>query len=79
MRSLSPSLLTAKQVAEQCGVKPGTIYKWAKERKIPHVVLSIGNGKERQKECIRFRQSVVDDWIKERERPATGFTKWDLR
>jgi excisionase family DNA binding protein len=72
-------LLTAKEVAEFLAVKPVTVYAWAKQRKIPHVVLSIGNGPERAKECIRFKQRDIEEMVEKQTRPSNGFSKWDKR
>ena len=69
-------LWTAKETAEFLGVKPVTVYAWAKQRKIPHVVLSIG---KEGKECIRFRQRALEEWAEAHERPSNGFSKWDKR
>jgi len=68
-------LLTPAQVAELLQVKTGTVYAWAKQRRLPAVVLSIG----KKKECIRFRRSSIEDWIEAHEREVNGFTKWDRR
>ena len=72
-------LLTAKEAAEFLGVRPGTIYAWCKQRKIPHVVLSIGKGPKRAKECIRFKQGAIEEWVEAHTRTSNGFSKWDLR
>jgi len=69
-------LLTPAEVAELLQVKTGTVYAWAKQRRLPAVVLSIG----KRKECLRFRQSSIDAWIADHEREASnGFTNWDRR
>ena len=31
-----PDLLTVRQVAELCAVRPGTVYEWVATGKIPH-------------------------------------------
>ena len=69
-------LLTAKEVGVLLNVKAVTVYAWAKQRKIPHVVLSIG---DKGKECIRFRQRALEEWAEAHERPSNGWSKWDKR
>lgn len=72
-------LLTAKEVAEFLGVKPVTVYAWCKQRQLPHVVLSIGKGPKRAKECIRFKQGDIEGWVEAHTRVSNGFSKWDRR
>ena len=72
---MAEKLLTVKEVAQYLGVRPVTIYAWVKQRRIPHIPLSIG----KRKECVRFRRESLEAWLRNREREAKGFTKWDLR
>ncbi|MDA0168373.1 helix-turn-helix domain-containing protein [Solirubrobacter taibaiensis] len=54
-------LLTANQVAERLGVKPGWVWAQARAGRIPHVQL----GRYR-----RFREEALDDWLRELEGPT---------
>ena len=58
------ALLAAKVLAAKLGVKQSTIYQWAQERKIPHVVLNVG----KRKTTIRFRESQIEAMLADRER-----------
>ena len=71
-------LITVKQLAEEWQINPATIYSWVKARRIPHIVLSIG---PHGKECVRFRKSELEEWLKERSRQVkdSDWTKWDQR
>jgi excisionase family DNA binding protein len=60
------SLWTPRQVAEYLGVKPGTVYLWVKERRIPHVVLSRGA----RKQCVRFHQDEIEAWLRKQHKAA---------
>ena len=51
-------LLTATQVAERLGVKPGWVWAQARAGRIPHVQL----GRYR-----RFREEALEDWLRELE------------
>jgi len=55
-------LLAAVDVAELIGVKETTIYRWCKEGKLP--CLKIGKH-------WRIRRGVLEDFLKESERPRT--------
>ena len=68
-------LLTVKQVSEWLAVAENTIYLWVHQRKLPHVVLSVGP----RKETFRFKPSEIKKWIKERERDGKAINKFDLR
>ena len=66
-------LLTAKQLAEILQVDLSTIYWWSHTEFIPYVKLG---------KCVRFRESEVESWLKERGRSgrkamkyAVGLTK----
>ena len=77
--NIPEKLMKVKDVAAWMGINEATIYTWAKARRLPHIVISIGPG---GKECLRFRRSVLEEWLRGREREATnrgGLTKWDLR
>jgi excisionase family DNA binding protein len=56
-------LLTANQVAERLGVKPGWVWAQARAGRIPHVQL----GRYR-----RFREEALEDWIHELEGASGG-------
>jgi excisionase family DNA binding protein len=74
---MQKELLTAKQVASLLGIKPVTVYAWVKQRRLPHVVISIGS---KGREYVRFEPAVIDEWVQERTRPVRhGFSKWDRR
>ena len=51
-------LLTATQVAERLGVKPGWVWAQARAGRIPHVQL----GRYR-----RFREEALDRWLEDLE------------
>ena len=55
-------LLAAADVAELIGVKETTVYRWCKEGKLP--CLKIGKH-------WRIRREVLEDFLKESERPRT--------
>ena len=55
-------LLAATDVAELVGVKETTVYKWCKEGKLP--CLKVGKH-------WRIRRGVLEDFLKESERPRT--------
>jgi excisionase family DNA binding protein len=55
-------LLAATDVAELIGVKETTVYRWCKEGKLP--CLKMG------KHC-RIRREVLEDFLRESERPRT--------
>src|SRR5215212_6581025 len=55
-------LLTVADVAGMIGVKESTVYRWCSEGKLP--CLKIGYH-------WRIRRGVLEDFLKERERPRT--------
>src|SRR5215211_4333899 len=55
-------LLAAADVAELIGVKESTVYRWCSEGKLP--CLKIGNR-------WRIRREVLEDFLKQSERPRT--------
>src|SRR5919107_230460 len=55
-------LLAAVEVAELIGIKETTVYRWCKEGKLP--CLKIGKH-------WRIRRGVLEDFLKESERPRT--------
>lgn len=59
---MSP-LLTAKDVAEQLQVAVSTVYLWAEQGRLPHICLAQGA----RRRCIRFRQRVVEEWLRDLE------------
>jgi len=71
-----PKLLTPKQVAAILGVAISTVHKWAYQGLLPCVVLKQG----KRKSVIRFRQEVLEEWIRKREidsRRLAGYNSKD--
>jgi len=68
-------LLTVRQVSEWLSISENCVYCWCHQRKLPHVVLSIGA----RKETFRFKPSEIEKWIAERERDGKPMNKFDLR
>jgi excisionase family DNA binding protein len=60
--SREKELLAATDVAELIGVKETTVYRWCKEGKLP--CLKVGKH-------WRIRREVLEDFLKESERPRT--------
>ena len=60
--ALETQLLAAADVAEMIGVKETTVYRWCSEGKLP--CLKIGNH-------WRIRWGVLEDFLKQSERPRT--------
>ncbi len=60
--ALETQLLAAADVAGMIGVKETTVYRWCSEGKLP--CLKIGNH-------WRIRRGVVEDFLKQSERPRT--------
>lgn len=56
---MNDSLLTPRQVADLLSVKLSTIYQWTHTRQIPCVKLG---------RLVRFRRSMIEKWINQRER-----------
>ena len=59
-------LLNVHEAAALLGLKPGTLYQWAYERRLPTVKLSGLRGP------LRFRLSTLLRFIAKAERPAIG-------
>lgn len=57
-------LLNVHEAATMFALKPGTLYQWAYERRIPVVKLSGPRGP------LRFRLSTLEEFIRRSERPA---------
>lgn len=57
------TLLTKKQVAKLFGVTVKAIDKWMKEKRIPYYSLS--------RKCVRFRESELDDHLRQFKKTAT--------
>jgi excisionase family DNA binding protein len=74
-RKTLENLLTVAEAADRLKVRPVTLYAWVKARRIPHLVLSVGQ----RKETIRFSEEALTEWLEARGREAKGFTKWDKR
>ncbi|RLA86799.1 MAG: excisionase [Deltaproteobacteria bacterium] len=51
-------LLKVEEVAEICGVRPATVYKWIQEKRIPSVSLS--------SRCRRVRRRDLEAFIEGR-------------
>src|SRR5918997_721780 len=60
--SRETELLAATDVAEMIGIKETTVYRWCKEGKLP--CLKVGKH-------WRIRRGVLEDFLKESERPRT--------
>jgi excisionase family DNA binding protein len=58
---MSERLLRPSEAAERLGIKRSTFYNWCYRRCLPTV--KIGN-------TLRIRESVLDAFIRKRERPA---------
>jgi excisionase family DNA binding protein len=59
-------LLQAKEVAGILGVHLSTVYAWVQQGFLPYVCLSQGA----RKNCIRFKEGAIEEWIEERSRPG---------
>jgi excisionase family DNA binding protein len=55
------ALLTAEQVAEMLGVRPGWVYAESRAHRIPTVHLG---------RYVRYRQEAIEEWIVSREVPV---------
>lgn len=55
-------LLNVEEAAEMLGIKPATLYQWVYQRRLPIVKL-FGH-------ALRFKLSVIQEIIRESERPA---------
>lgn len=56
--------LSVEELAERLGVSKITVYRWVKDRRIPHVRLPGGD--------IRFDQQKVENWLENRTIKAKG-------
>lgn len=54
-------LLTPAEVAEILGMKLSTVYAWAYQRRVPTVKLG---------RALRFRQSAIEQFVRQHERRA---------
>lgn len=54
----NPERMTAQEAAEYIGTTPYTIYKFARQKNIPH--WRIGR-------YVRFSKSALDKWIKDQQ------------
>jgi excisionase family DNA binding protein len=52
------SLLTARHVADLCGVSTETVLRWTRAGKVPAIKLPSGQ--------IRYRGEAVQEWLNER-------------
>jgi excisionase family DNA binding protein len=59
-------LLRPEELATMLGVAKGTVYLWAKQGILPSLTLQ---------KCVRFRREEIEDWLRERERGASGTAK----
>lgn len=57
-------LLTAREVAEDLALVPETVLAWAREGKLPRIVLPSGQ--------IRFRPADMDAWLEARSTSGVG-------
>jgi excisionase family DNA binding protein len=55
-------LLTARTVAEQLGISPETVLRWARRGELPAIYLS--------NRAIRFREGELEDWLERRATPS---------
>lgn len=51
-----PQLADASQVASQLGIKPNTLYLWARQNKIPHYRIGA--------KTIRFDPAEIRQWLR---------------
>jgi excisionase family DNA binding protein len=57
--SATKKLLTPKEVSEITGLSTETLAQWrSQNRGIPYIKIS--------RNCVRYRQSDLDDWVSER-------------
>jgi excisionase family DNA binding protein len=61
---MTDRLLTARLLADQLGVSPETVLRWARRREIPSIHLPGG--------AVRFREQEVERWLEERATPGRG-------
>ena len=61
LRSATPELLKAEELADLLGVKVATIRAWTRERRIPFIRVG--------KKLIRFSLPEINDWLR---RSTTG-------
>jgi excisionase family DNA binding protein len=54
-------LLTARAVAEQLGLSPETVLRWARLGRLPAIHLS--------NRAIRFREAELEAWLEQRTAP----------
>ncbi len=62
-RAFMSDWLSREELAEELGIAPGTLAKWATERKGPPLV-KIGR-------CVFYRRAAVRKWLAKRERKAS--------
>lgn len=48
-------LLTVREVAELLGIRPGSVYHWVSQGRLPCIRLS--------SRCLRFRREDLDEWL----------------
>ena len=56
-QNMADRLMTVEEVAEYLRVKPSTVYKWAKEGKIPAAKVGW---------LWRFEREQIETWLRER-------------
>lgn len=59
----SAQLLTVKQTAELLGIRPGTVYLWLAQRKLPKVTLG---------RSVRVLLAAVEELVRANTIPARG-------
>lgn len=60
-----PDLLTVREVAELCAVRPGTVYEWVATGRIPHYKLGGTSASS-----VRFDRADVLAWLDAGRREA---------
>lgn len=61
LRQHHDAILDVDQAAAKLGLSAYTVRQWARERKLPAIRLG---------KFWRFRESSLDQWMADRERPA---------
>jgi putative molybdopterin biosynthesis protein len=61
-------LLTIEEAAQILKIKKTTLYTWAYRRQIP--IVKVGS-------ALRFRQSDLEEWLKDQSRPVTDYGERD--
>lgn len=51
---MAEKLLTIEETAQYLDIHPGTLYRWAQERRVP--AAKVGR-------CWRFKKEKLDEWV----------------